>query len=656
MTIEDNPDHAAAWDHTVGNAETVRRVFEEAAVAVVALEGPEHRCVAANAPFRALMPQFKIGMPFHEIIPETLDRGLSEQFDWVYTTGEPYVVTEWRLECAPDHYGHVERFADLFVTPVHDDDGGIAGIQVTINDITANARAQREAAARLENMTDKYARARDAALVMQQALLSSVVPMLPGADVAGAYLVAAQDTAAGGDWFDAAVDPDGRLVLVVGDVLGHGVNAAAVMAQLRTAVRMQLKTASNLSDVMDSVDRFAADIPGATSTTMCLGRLDTITGQFEYCTAGHPPPLLLSADVGPRYLKPSTAGPLGSGLGFATCTEHIAEGDVVVLYTDGIIERPGRPVPASTVEVAHLMARIERGCGFAQPGVQRAVDRICSQTIELAVRPTGYSDDITLLVAQRRTPPPPLHVVVKADEHAERTVRAQLRDWLDVLGADSTNGRLLEHAISEFVANAVEHAYAGTTPGDISVEAALGQDGQLRTRVSDRGRWNPPRMSKPHRGRGLSLAQLLIPDTVIRHDDAGTTVTSTFRLTRAAHIVTDPDKGPRIPAERVPTTFDVGVGDDGWVIVVGDVDTTSAPTLAGVLAKQSRAGTDALSVDLSAVTHLGSAGVNVLFNAVQRAADHHSDVTLVAPPRGTAHHVLSLVGLPMTTETVDALE
>jgi len=240
----------------------------------------------------------------------------------------------------------------------------------------------------MEELSERYRNARDSATVMQQALLAPSVPVVPGADIAAQYLVAAEDTAAGGDWFDAIALGD-RLVLVVGDVVGHGVEAAAVMSQLRTALRMQISLGHSIVEALELVDRFHEHVPGSKSATLCVGSLDFATGEFQYCTAGHPPPLLVSADARSRYAEPSGAGPLGSGSGFPVRTEVLEVGDSVLLYSDGLIERPGRPLGASTAEFAELAANIAGGSGGFVIDSGRPIDRIYSETVELLLRSTG---------------------------------------------------------------------------------------------------------------------------------------------------------------------------------------------------------------------------------------------------------------------------
>lgn len=634
-------------DRLTGDADAVRRAFDDAPIIIGSMHGPEHRLTACNAAFRAYWPRgVLLGRPLEEIAPELRGLGIIDLYDEVYQTGRPVRVTDLRTQVDLDGSGVQEHFINITAVPQRAADGSVTGISFVGTDSTEQVRARLAAEQDAREMSGRYESLRDSAIVMQQALLAHGVPLLPGADIAAAYLVAAEDTAAGGDWFDALPHPGGGVGLVLGDVVGHGVGAAAVMAQLRTATRMQLDAGASLREALTAVDRFAAGIAGAKSATLCVALLDTTTGDFEYCTAGHPPPLLIETGRTPRYLEPTGAGPLGSGRGFATRTAHLEISDMVLLYSDGIIERPGRTPPASSAEVINATTRVLRGEAFPLDPARPPVERLCSQAVELLIRTTGYTDDITLLAVQRRTAPQPLHIVVPADKIAERTVREELRGWLCGLGADSANGRLLEHAVSECVANAAEHAYAPDTFGEVTFDAALHDDGRVRATVADKGTWKVDATKGMNRGRGLSIAQAMVPDTVVRHDDHGTTVGISHAVTRAAHIVSASAIAPGLPTTSLAETFEIVVGADGRVTVFGDVDAVAAPSLAGSLSMHSQAGAKHLDIDLSAVTHLGSAGVSVLVDVYERATRQHRSCRLVAPPGGAAHHVLSLVGLP----------
>ncbi|OBH86767.1 SpoIIE family protein phosphatase [Mycobacterium sp. E2989] len=637
------------WDKTVGAADDVRRIFENVPALLVGLDGPDHRFVAVNAAYRALSPPVdSIGLLVREVYPELESQQILQMFDRVYQTGEPQSGTEWRVQADFEGSGTAqEHFFDFIVTARRADDGSIEGVQLAFVDVTDRVRARLAAESRMEELSERYRNVRDSATVMQQALLAPSVPVVPGADVAAEYLVAAQDTAAGGDWFDAIPLGD-RLVLVVGDVVGHGVEAAAVMSQLRTALRMQILAGYPIAEALAAVDRFHEHVPGSRSATMCVGSLDFTTGEFQYCTAGHPPPLLVAADAESRYLEPSGAGPLGSGTGFPVRTEILGVDDAVMLYTDGLIERPGRPLMASTAEFAELAGNIAGGQGgFVIDSSRRRIDRICSETLELLLRPTGYNDDITLLAAQRRTPPPPLQMTVDATIQAARAVRGRLRQWLSDIGASPDDISDIVHAVSEFVENAVEHGYGAEVSDGIVLDASLSGDGNLYASVIDHGQWKDHREGEQGRGRGLAMAEALVSSAHVSHGPGGTTASLTHRLSRPANFVTDTLVSHADRRRSINSEFACVVTEPGRIVVSGDVDSGTASTLDRKIAVESRSGVAPLTIDLSGVTQLGSAGVSALAAARDRAQRQGSEYVLVAPPGTPAHHVLSLVQIPV---------
>jgi anti-anti-sigma factor len=644
------------WDKTVGAADDVRRIFEGVPSMIIGFEGPDHRFVAVNAAYRAFSPTFSpVGMTAKEVYPALESQQIFDMFDRVYQTGEPQSGAEWRIQADYDGTGVEERFFDFLVTARHGAGGTIEGVQIVFDDVTGRVKARLAAEARMNELSERYRHARDSATVMQQALLAASVPVVPGAEIAAEYLVAAQDTAAGGDWFDAMPLGD-RLILIVGDVVGHGVEAAAVMSQLRTALRMQIVAGNTIVGALEALDRFRVHVPGSKSATVCVGSLDFATGEFEYCTAGHPPPLLLTVGSGPRYLEPSGAGPLGSGAGFPIRTEALAVGDAILLYTDGLIERPGRPLGASTAEFAELAATIAAGQrGFVIDEPARPIDRICSETIELLLRSTGYNDDVTLLAVQRRTPPQPLHMTVEATIQAARVVRSRLRQWLDEIGADASDISDIVHAVSEFVENSIEHGYGTAVSGDVVLEATLSGDGNLRAAVIDRGRWKDHREGERGRGRGLAMAEALVSESHVSHGSGGTTATVVHRLSRPANFVADTMVSRNTHQRSIDDEFVSVVSDPGRIVVSGDVDSTTASTLDRQIAVESRSGIAPLTVDLTAVTHLGSAGVSALAAARERARQQGGDCVLIAPPGSPAHHVLSLVQIPVTGTAAENL-
>jgi anti-sigma regulatory factor (Ser/Thr protein kinase) len=272
-------------------------------------------------------------------------------------------------------------------------------------------------------------------------------------------------------------------------------------------------------------------------------------------------------------------------------TEVLDVGDSILLYSDGLIERPGRPLVASTAEFADLAAHIAGGSGgFVIDAGARPIDRICSETLELLLRSTGYNDDVTLLAARRRTPPSPLHMTVDATVHAARTVRRRLREWLPEIGADADDISDVVHAISEFVENAVEHGYATEVSGGIVVEAFLAGDGNMHASISDRGKWKDHREGEQGRGRGLAMAEALVSRALVTHGVDGTTASLTHRLSRPANFVTDTMVSRATYQRAVNSEFISMVDEAGHLIVSGDVDANTASTLDRHIAVESRSG------------------------------------------------------------------
>ncbi|GAA2557536.1 SpoIIE family protein phosphatase [Pseudonocardia hydrocarbonoxydans] len=628
----------------VGDADAMRRRWDTFPAMLVAYEGPQHRVVTANAAYRTLLGRPEpIGSTLRELLPELDGQQIIALVDRVYTTGTSQVAREWRVLLDRTGTGELQaRFIDFVLSAFYDGDGRIAGVNAYGVDVTeqvhrrqAAQTATAQAQAATAEAQRRYERARDLVGELQRELLPSGVPVLPGVQVAASYLLADVDTAAGGDWFDAQPLPDGRVALVVGDVVGHGVTASAVMGQLRAVLAERLADGTDLTGAMAALDRSTERIRGARAATVGAAVLDPRGGALEYCTAGHPPPLVVPAAGEARYLPPTGAGPLGTGAGFPTATATLDVGDGLLLYTDGILERPGRTPAESTVELAQVVTAVGAGHALGTDGAP--VERWTTQTLELMVRATGHTDDITLLAAQRIEPVPPLEMVTAGEVTAIRDVRSALGTWLQDLGAAVDDAFVVQHAVGEVVTNAVEHAYSDT-PREVSVRARLHPDGALGVVVADRGRWRPD-PGGTRRGIGLGMTRDLVDAVHIDRGADGTTVGLTHRLFRPARLLTTHDFGAA-PTPRDAPEFGLA-GDGDRLVVTGPVDAAGASELHRALRQGSRGGTRALTVDLTAVTHLASAGVAVLHA--------NPDLTLVAPAGSVAQQVLALVALPHLT-------
>jgi anti-sigma regulatory factor (Ser/Thr protein kinase)/anti-anti-sigma regulatory factor len=486
----------------------------------------------------------------------------------------------------------------------------------------------------------------DLTLTLQGALLPEGLPVLPGLQTAGSYLLAEDEIAAGGDWLDVLPLGRGHVAFVVGDVVGHGVEASAVMGQLRAICEERLTSGAGVTGTMAALDRYAARQNGARSATITLMDLDTATGELTYCTAGHPPPLVLH-EYESRFLAPTGGGPLGTGSSFPVATNRLGDKEVLLLYTDGIIERPYRQPARATVELAQVAGRALRGEIFDDE--QPAVDRICRQTVELLTRESGYTDDITMLAVQRRPRLPALTFELEAVPSVLGEVRARLNAWFSLLDPSPLDQMAIQHAVGELVTNVVEHAYsedARYRPVCVSLE--LDEQGMAVAKVEDHGRWRSDSGSQGHRG--LPMVNGLMDEVSVERRGDQTTVIVRHRLTRGITLLKGVStSAPDVALSAYATAYD----DDNVLSVAGVVDLASAEHLRRDLNALTTAGHDQATVDLSQVELLASAGVQVLFEARGQAARQGVDVQFRATRGSVAQHVLELVNLPVVTHGGD---
>jgi anti-sigma regulatory factor (Ser/Thr protein kinase)/putative methionine-R-sulfoxide reductase with GAF domain len=343
--------------------------------------------------------------------------------------------------------------------------------------------------------------------VLQHRLLPERLGAIPGLEVASRYLPASESL--GGDWYDAFGLAPGRIALAVGDVVGHGLAAAAVMAQLRTALRAYAIDGHPPDEVVERVNRLMWTLGPTAMTTLIYLVLDPVRETIDVVNAGHPPPLVIDPGGGAAYLPLQGGIALGaSPVARYRCESHpFVVGSTVVLYTDGLVERRGASIDAGLDKLRDLTA------DAADP--ESLCDTIVAQLV-----PEAPADDIAMIVA--RVPPLPEELRGRwpAEKEALADVRALLRRWLHVQGATEDEAYDIIVASQEACANAVEHAYA---PGKRSFEVeASYEEGRIRVVVRDDGRWRPPRGT--YRGRGLPLMQALMERVDITHTDTGTVV------------------------------------------------------------------------------------------------------------------------------------
>ncbi|MGW6906294.1 SpoIIE family protein phosphatase [Streptomyces sp. NPDC054940] len=238
---------------------------------------------------------------------------------------------------------------------------------------------------------------------LQQALLPRRLLEHPLVETAGRYLPGTQGMEVGGDWYDVVAAGDG-MALVIGDVQGHGVQAAATMGQLRTAVRAFAVGDRPPDEVMSGTNRLLIDLDSGLFASCCYIRLDPVTGVARAAVAGHPPPVLRRPDGRTHVLDLPGGVVLGvDPLAQYPVTElRLEPGAVLALYTDGLVERPGYDIDDGIGALRVALARAGAPAARAgAPSLAAVADRLTAKARHTADRP----DDIALLLTTRRSAP-----------------------------------------------------------------------------------------------------------------------------------------------------------------------------------------------------------------------------------------------------------
>ncbi|MGI5207559.1 SpoIIE family protein phosphatase [Spirillospora sp. CA-108201] len=636
-------------DRLTGDARTVRQVFEAIPAAVAGVESPgEYRLVAVNAAYRALVERDDmLGRSASELFPELVAQQLFDLLDRPFRTGQTVTAREWRIQLPRETGPGEDVYIDCTVVPQKSATGEVVRLVAFAQDVTERVRERQAARRAAEDAEDGPG---DVVGILQRRLLPAGLPILPGLQIGGSYLPAGGGAAAGGDWFDAVPLPDGRTALVVGDVAGHGVEASAAMGRIRAVLEDRLDHTGDIAEALAAADRLAERLPAARAATLCVAAVDPADGRLTYCTAGHPPPLLLPSAGPARYLRSTGGGPLGTGKGFPLAEDRLVVGDQLLLYSDGIVRRPGREVAEGTVELAKVAADVAAGRALREDWLA-AVDRLTTQTLELLIRTSGHDDDIALLAAQRTVLTAPLLLDLPAESEAIPAARKALDEWLYDLGARAEDVILLRHAIGELVTNGVEHAYEGT-PGAVRIRAECTGRGVVEIEVADDGHWREPWQPTEDRGRGLAMASDFADDLHVETGPRGTTATVRHRLTRPARLLSPGEVTPSPAPSDLPNLLlilDQPSEGHPRIRLDGPIDAATAEQLREELVVRTRGGTTPLTVDLTGVTHLSSAGVAVLYEAETRTDSPGRPFLLYAPPGSPAQHVMAMVALPHTT-------
>lgn len=489
---------------------------------------------------------------------------------------------------------------------------------------------------------------REVVLELQRTMLPVGLPVLPDLSLAAGYRPAGVASAAGGDWYDVVALAGSSVGLVVGDVVGHGATAAAVMGQLRAVTAERLRRGDELAEVIRAVDDFAAGMPAARGGSLCLAILDRETGSVRYTRRGHPPPLVATAGGATRFLSGSGGPPLGMPGGGEPAGEAVlAAGESLVLYTNGAVQRTGDTLTEGLGELADCVAEVVRHREFAE---RRLTEQICA-----ALTGKDRADDVIVLAATMLTAPPEsISMSVPATADQLGVIRKRFSSWLDEFRPGEDDLVALELSVVEAVTNSIEHAFPGP-PGLVRVEASLHRDGTVSVVVSDDGRWKVPAEDPGFRGRGLLMMREFSDQVWLHTSPHGTTVTMAKALRRpmpaysgaVPSIVAGPDAGFDIAVRVEPA----GV----LMSLAGALDSANVDALHSALLDVSRRGSLRLTVVLDEVTLLASAGLRLLYEVAGYLMATERTLLLVAAEHSPARDVLAVSGLDRLVEVVPRL-
>ena len=367
-----------------------------------------------------------------------------------------------------------------------------------------------------------YERERTTADALQRAMLPSALPLLPDIRFSASYSAASESQRVGGDFYDAFELPDGRVALTIGDVTGHGLEAAVIMGEIRQALRAASFESADPSAILDRASRLLIASGRSVFVTAIVGVLDPVTGRFAYATAGHPPPLV---DDGHELRRLPGAGlPIGlrdeQGVDFAL---RLHAPCTLVMFTDGLMEF-ARDLDAGEQRIEDAIRNLAR----------EDIDHLAAALMKEVLGDDEPTDDIAILTVtvERFAADLPgderewrfMSDDARTGAAARREIGALVTDWTGRADVAYTS----ELAFGELVANAVRYA-----PGPVRVIASTEGDGSASLVVEDTGEGftHAEREFDPYAetGRGLGLVRAVADDVKIEPMiRGGTRVTVTF--------------------------------------------------------------------------------------------------------------------------------
>ena len=368
----------------------------------------------------------------------------------------------------------------------------------------------RQAGVALENAL-LYERERSTAATLHRSLLPAHMPDIPGISLAVRYLASGTGEV-GGDWYDVLAVGDGNLALVMGDVVGRGVPAAAIMGQLRNALRAYALEDARPQAVAERLNLLCERLGAPNLVTLAYVLLDLSTLTARYIRAGHLPPVIVDADGTATSLEDGHALPLGvnRNAAFSEGQARLRPGSTLLIYTDGLVDHPDVPL-----EEALLRLR-EVALGAHAQGPEALLDELLRKVLPASAR----HDDVAVLALRVVPQGDRMTLRVSAEPSSAGVIRQAMRRWFNEQGIAPEAAFPLLVATGEAISNAVEHAY-GPSGGQLQLDVSRAAD-EVTITVRDFGQWRPTRGTD--RGRGFRLMEGMVDEVAVSHKQEGTEV------------------------------------------------------------------------------------------------------------------------------------
>jgi anti-sigma regulatory factor (Ser/Thr protein kinase)/GAF domain-containing protein len=369
--------------------------------------------------------------------------------------------------------------------------------------------------------TDRFEREHEVAVVLQASLLPRVPQRIGTAELAGRYRPSAGNVSVGGDWFDAVELGSERFLLIVGDVVGHGIHSAAAMGKLSTAARALAPLFPQPAELLTQLDLFTKTEADARYASVAVVLVDLFGAKVSAAVAGHPTPILVTSTGDAEELQVGRGPALGACEFMRTQRDTMLQGSsLIILYTDGLTER-------RSIHVDDRVRRLMQTSRGSFGSVGELADGLLRAMLD-----EEQTDDVALMIASVEVNAPTFDRSFPGEMTSLRLIRKELRTWLQRVKTTTDEIEDLLLATGEVVTNAIEHGHRNDQrPVHIT---ATREEHSCRVVVTDQGQWKSPseriRNDARVRGRGMGLIHALMNDVQIERRPEGTVVTLTKTL------------------------------------------------------------------------------------------------------------------------------